>query len=617
MKKIMSMLLVTLFCLGTFAACGGESETTNLPETTNTPESTVPPEATNTPESTVAPETEPETPVTYAKTAYDMAEASKYFKQLGRSYLKDNVLYCDYTLSGFEMNVECEGDIVISIEAPGAVNFEVDIDGEQSRIAVKSGKADYTVAKGLPRGTYTLRLINEQFLDAAIHSVTLTGAAKKTEETATYIEFIGDSITAGCGLLDGTTVADDSTSAYAYTAALLMGSDYNSLGISGMSIAYDPANSVNDRYSVNKRASDGAYTPYRQADLVVVNLGTNDNYQWYAGKRQPDGTNDNSKPANNNSTDGYYTYERFDAAFDKLIADIEKANGENVPILFAFGCMENKSYTMGSDRAKELIAKAQSEGKDWKIVILSTDRGGVQAHPSPKGANKQGYELADFIVDHYASLGFAIVRDVELPKAETPKPTAPTTELKGDIVLDFEGEDFVTYMAGHGTVTLPTGKKNGELVDGMYHNTGNECFFEDTSDLVLAGLDSGAPFAYAISFDINFESFSPSANHTVFNLHSYKEDMTIGDWNKLLTIDPDGKMHMNNLSAGVTAEAGKWYHIEITVDGTSKQASLSIDGNAYGSIGFNFQMLTDRSGFRFGNGGGAKFYVDNFAISKK
>ena len=125
-------------------------------------------------------------------------------------------------------------------------------------------------------------------------------AIKPTEKKDMLIEFIGDSITCGYGIDDPdkdhhfVTATEDVTKAYAYLTAKTLDADYSMLSFSGYGIISgytDNDNKVSAQtvpqfytklgYSWGK---NGDFSPQesewefsgRQPDLVVVNLGTND-----------------------------------------------------------------------------------------------------------------------------------------------------------------------------------------------------------------------------------------------------------------------------------------------------------------------------------------------------
>lgn len=571
---------------------------------------------------------------TYEEKTFDMKAAGAYYKQLGRSCMIDTTLCCDFGTAGFEMTADCKGDIKLSVVAE-SVRLEIVVDGVKTEhFFVSTG--EHTIASGLSAGIHTIRVINESLSKLLIQKITLSGNLMKTPETSCYLEVIGDSVTAGAGLY-GKFEGSDATAAYAYVATEILGCDYTNFGIGGTSIAYAPGASINLKYpyaSTSRAELSGKpYTPYRKPDLVVINLGTNDNWQWFSGKLLSDGTE--GTVSNANKTDGYYTYEKFDAAFDQFIESVFEINGSrDIPILFVFGCMINQNYTMGTDRMLKRIEEKVAEGYKWKTVWLTTNRSGENGHPDRAGAKKQGEELAAFIGKEYSDIFGETMKNAVIPvrkDAESedekdtvaPKPERPSvTPSEGRLVLNFDTtESFEKYMENGNTgFILPHSKKTGEIRENLYYNSGNECFFEDTTRLMSGDFGKDTAYTYTIEFLINFETFSKKDNDTVFNLHSYKEDGSIADWNKMLTMDPDGTAHIDtarNPGGSFKMELGKWYVVKYVVNCTDKTVSLFINDEACGTIGsFKFNMPTPHIGFRFGNGGGCKFYVDDIVVTK-
>ena len=183
---------------------------------------------------------------------------------------------------------------------------------------------------------------------------------------------------------------NDGTLTYAYVAIDQLDVDYSIMANGGMGFAFaaDMENLINLRYmyQCDKRNTD-PYVPTRTPDLIVINLHTNDNYQWYL-KKNPDKT---------------VFYEAFDKEVDTLLASIDQLYGEKkVPILFVFGCMATSAYTDATDRLQTLIkTKYIPAGYDIETVTLTTDRSGSASHPTVAGAKKQGDELAAYIKSTY------------------------------------------------------------------------------------------------------------------------------------------------------------------------------------------------------------------------
>lgn len=126
-------------------------------------------------------------------------------------------------------------------------------------------------------------------------------AIRPTEKKAHFVEFIGDSITCGYGMDDEVaehhfvTATEDATRAYAYKTAQALDVDYSLVSISGYGIISGYTATAEERitaqliptYYEKLGFSYGEYrgeTPAnvswdftaRQPDLVVINLGTND-----------------------------------------------------------------------------------------------------------------------------------------------------------------------------------------------------------------------------------------------------------------------------------------------------------------------------------------------------
>jgi hypothetical protein len=365
-----------------------------------------------------------------------------------------------------------------------------------------------------------------------------------------------------------------------------------------------------------------AFVPHKTPDLILIELSQNDDWQWATGTIKPDGTP--GEVANKNATDGYYNYEKFDAAFGRLIDLVYGTyGGEQIPILFVFGCMTNPANSVGCERMKLLVNQYAENGYPFKSTVLSTDRSGQGSHPAVPGAAKQASELADALVELYPEFSFEIKNPVVIPEKPIVEPEEPyvheRVEGTGKLELDFNTtESFVDYMkqVDNGLALPNANLRKGEIRDNTYYNGGDQCLVEDQTGMMFAGLDTGSPFTYTVEFKLKFEKYDIKNDNTVFNIHGYKEDGMIANWTKPLCVDIDGKLHMNSKTDGVQAELGKWYNVKIVVDGSKKKMYLYIDGESLGENGFNFLTENGRCGFRFGNGGGARFYVDDFTVTK-
>ena len=373
--KIISVLLSVLFVL---SSCGGapigDSDTSEQEVTDTTPQKE------------------------YVTKTLAMQEIESLIKPLGRTYILDTALTADHAAAGFEVCLDCKGDISIGITTAKDVKFSVTVDGvTKKNVLVPAGVSDLTVATGLEEGLHSVKVINETGFvwgsKVDIKSLTFTGeiAEVDIERSGSYIEFVGDSISAGYGLSATEGDNHDTTLAYPYLTAELLGADYTILARSGLGVAYSEgaSNIFENTYPyASETRGEAPYAPTRVPDLVVINLHTNDNYQWYAKGGNKEGD--------------YYNMATFDAKFDGIIKTITATYGEDIPMLFVFGCMASPNWTLATDRSIELIdGRYTDEGYDIAHVTLPTDRNGVGAHPSAEGAQKQAEALYEYIMENY------------------------------------------------------------------------------------------------------------------------------------------------------------------------------------------------------------------------
>ncbi len=212
----------------------------------------------------------------------------------GRHTEEDGMLAFDWTNSGFAFTFVGTGFIIslgsYSHDCPAYVKITVDGNRSQ-RFAVTNG-GEKLIIEGLSdkRHRVTVLKITEGEPKLRFDTVTLLGNAAELRNPPNNcprkIEFIGDSITCGYGVLglptDPTylTFQQDGTRSYAGITAERFGADARFIAISGKGIV---CNCNGDRsdikageyYNMQSRTggicNDG-WTP----DVVVINIGTND-----------------------------------------------------------------------------------------------------------------------------------------------------------------------------------------------------------------------------------------------------------------------------------------------------------------------------------------------------
>ena len=286
-------------------------------------------------------------------------------KVLGvRCLESDTQINCDWTCSGIEMNIDhFGGDIVFSVGASAGCYFKAFIDGE----VFKSPTAYYTVEsekaqiklRNVPEGKHTLRLIKVTgytLSRAQIYSVTFAGniLEQALEENTLHIEYIGDSISCGWGTIGGHGGAftdQDGTYAYPYLVSEALGADYSVTALSGQGLLVgNPGIPNGYLYGSALRSTQNKYTFARKADVVVINIGTND----YSQKRD-------SKDA-------------FREAYKNLLETVKAKNGADCKIV----CIYNTMNDTFADVIKELCNGKQNEG----IYLLEFNRANGGQHPT-------------------------------------------------------------------------------------------------------------------------------------------------------------------------------------------------------------------------------------------
>lgn len=233
--------------------------------------------------------------------------------------LDDGAISCDWAGGGIEFNADTKGKVYVNISCSdtimnsgGAKNyFSVWVDGERMDRTVRystdsinvvdgievRGKKSVLLAEDLAEGAHSFKIVrqcNPSTGLAQINFITFKGKfLDKPEDSDFLIEFIGDSLTAGQGVLgsknppygDYSSRFEDGTLGYAYLAAEKLGADCLLIARPGIGLlcGSDKDNSVQMSKIYGRqcfwRSKTAEYTVKRTPDLIVYNLGTNDNSQ--------------------------------------------------------------------------------------------------------------------------------------------------------------------------------------------------------------------------------------------------------------------------------------------------------------------------------------------------
>ena len=236
------------------------------------------------------------------------------FKELGRTYYDEGKIYCalsgtgvEFTFTGTACSVTVAGDSssTNSSQTDNQARVAVYVDGE--RVVddmIDSAEKTYDVFKSDSEKEVDVKIVKlseSPHSTFAISDITVTGKnVKPAEDKDRLIEFVGDSITCGYGVDDEvkehnfSTTTEDVTRAYAYKTAQLLNADYSMVSFSGYGIISGYSNgetkvsaqTVPQFYTKlgYSWSSNGSFAPAsvdwdfgrRQPDVIVINLGTND-----------------------------------------------------------------------------------------------------------------------------------------------------------------------------------------------------------------------------------------------------------------------------------------------------------------------------------------------------
>ena len=307
---------------------------------------------------------------------------------LGRTYYKDGKLWCAWSgsgaafrFSGTKAEITITGDS--SAIRPSAEN--------KARIAIYAdGKLIVDDIIDRSEKKYTV-FENESVVDSEVRVVKLSESAMSTfaikeiyvesesdvpvspvAQKPYYIEFVGDSITCGYGVDDEvkdhhfSTETENVTKSYAYLTAEKLNADYSMVSISGYGII--------SGYSDDgqKKTPDDIVTKYYKTLGYSVAGFANEkpaDIQWDFSKRQPDivvinlGTNDDSYCGNDPARKAEFT-----AAYVDFLKTVRECNPK-AHIVCSLGIMGTRLYPA----VEEAYVNYSKETGDEKITVYRFD----------------------------------------------------------------------------------------------------------------------------------------------------------------------------------------------------------------------------------------------------
>lgn len=446
-----------------------------------------------------------------AETAtYEITNLAGKYKTQGRTPIVNDTLMLDWTAAGIEWEANCSGDVTVTlnatrmghtdVEADGGLYFTVYVDGVMQAADLripetvndtwlsnstnypfhitKLGESTFTIATGLEEGKHTFAIYNQTEANMGafgVKSITLNGEfLSAPAEKELFVEFVGDSITAGHGVLNNFNVNaplyEDATRGWPYLTAKALDADWSVLAVSGITaidgIGWSGAGSVNMQdvypyeiyYSDKTLAHDFANS--RKPDVIVLGLGTNDCWTWTADR--------------GNLTDAQKV-----SGFKQMLTHLRDRNPDS-KIVWVYGMM--------SSAADEYILQAISEmggaGNEYYSLGLTKNTAGGRGHPNLAVQSEYAADVSAFITKittpvvqedwdvptekpDYIGSGssadpFMITNGAELYWAVTNKNEGVHFKLANDIILN-----EMTVDAANGTVSsdAPLKEWNTELKD--------------------------------------------------------------------------------------------------------------------------------------------------------
>jgi len=198
--------------------------------------------------------------------------------------------------SGSTARTRIDGTSVsIGLDGPSGIHFQAVVDGAPTEVFVTlSGAQSYVVASGLPAGEHEIEVVrrNEGYFGIVEYTGFELGADTSVVDTPwpyeLHIEFIGDSLTAGYGVecANGdenfSAPTQSAYASYAMVAARELQASAHLIAYSGRGVYQNYGGNLDEPMPVlwprlfTTQAEPQWDASAQPADVVVVNLGTND-----------------------------------------------------------------------------------------------------------------------------------------------------------------------------------------------------------------------------------------------------------------------------------------------------------------------------------------------------
>ena len=377
-KKTLCIILVVVGIMNMMNFIGCNSKSGDLPKTTT--------------ESATTSDVGTTAPVNfYTKKTYKLKEITDKLNILGRCVTTDDGLTADWSASGFEFVADCKNILKINIASSHDCRFNIYMDGgELKQINVSAGKKTYTVLANIEEGVHSFRFVKSSMVEYAtkalavtVESIELYGEiTEKAKQRAHFIEFVGDSITCGVGASSPTTTEAFSELSYAYLLANKLDLDYSLVSVSGIGAGKSTERHgdtlMGDVYPLTNyyRSKTEKYTPERKADIVVINLNTNDKGNF-----------------------GELDRKLFVDKVKELVDMVKATHGEDVKIIWLMGMMSDPFKGYCDIWTIEYLRAIGGEEAGYYFLMVTKNNAGGATHPIASAHETVAKELEAFIID--------------------------------------------------------------------------------------------------------------------------------------------------------------------------------------------------------------------------
>jgi lysophospholipase L1-like esterase len=349
-------------------------------------------------------------------TEQEFIPSADYVKQIGRTYLLDDTLWCalsgtgiEFTFTGTKAELNIVGDSIAANSADGHYcRYAIYVNDKRVKDQlIKQTQQTITAFESNTEQTVTVRVVKlSESADSTMGigkiKVTANGVIKPTAAKTHHIEFIGDSITCGYGVDDDdrshhfSTATEDFTKTYAYKTAQALNADYSDVSFSGYGI-------VSGYTSNGKQNKIGLVPPYYEKmgfsygninnslqistvnwdfskfvpDVIVINLGTNDNSYCRGDLKKQ---------------------KKFVAGYVAFLKQVRQAN-PNATIVCTLGIMGQELYPSIQSAVKQYKKATLDKNVSTLKFDVQQQNDGICAdwHPSDKTHTKAASKLTDHI----------------------------------------------------------------------------------------------------------------------------------------------------------------------------------------------------------------------------